>query len=1039
MNKIYRVIWNSLMQCYVVASEFAKGKTKSQSTGRVALPNRTLALSGVAVAIALACSHSVMAATTIIADGTTVVADGQDIVATGNRATVGQNSMGLSAGNGGDITFTNGTITTTGTGGLGMASNNGSLITISDSDISTAGARAHGIYSANSANVLADRVHITTTGGTAYGVQTDNGSLTLQNSTINTTGAAAAGAWAQGSTGNLTISGSNITTSGEKAQALYAMSGGNMTVDNSTIAATGHMSQAVLATGAGTVININNSKLSTSGSSSEAVYAQKGATINVTNSDIFTNRINSYGLRTFDAGSTINFDGGTITTTGSTPTVQAYSADSQINVRNATINTSQSGLVALFGSVSAENVIINNDGASPSTVINYGAGTRYSGGTVNLKNVQINSRAADQIGVIAAGGGNVTLEGVELNHSLQGTAIAVQNGGILSGNNVQVNMAGGSAVGLYLQSDNTGSTNTLSLSNSAVSVGDGTAMAVADAADDTVNLSGTALTGTTLLSVGENNAVGTLSNMTLNGDNGSVFNGDVVINRAATGRNEINLDNNSVWTGATSTLENLTVSNGSQWNVTHDSAVDNLTLNNGTLNMTAPGTGFSQVTLGSLNSTDGTLSFKTHLVGDDSLTDHLHITGDYSGDSKVTVQNAGGTGAKTIDGIELIKVDGAVNGSFTQQGRIVAGAYDYNLVQKGQQWLLESDAAPNGGASGGASGGPVGGGSTSPVKRITRPEAGSYMANLAAANNMFGTSLDDRSGETRYVDAAGNEHSTSLWMRNEGGHTRFSGSTGQIKTQTNRYVLQLGGDIAQWSSSGDDRFHLGVMAGYGNAKSNSQSGVTGYSSKGQVSGYSSGLYATWLQNSADNTGAFVDSWMLYNWFDNSVSGQGIAQESYKSKGITAAVESGYNFKVADLDERQSVYVQPKAQLSWMGVKADDHKELNGTRVTGEGNNNLQSRLGVRAYIKGHNAIDDGKNRTFEPFVEANWVHNTEAFGANMNGVTIQQAGTKNMAELKVGVDAKLNNSVNLWGNIGQQMGDKSYSDTSAMLGVKVNF
>ncbi|MGQ7110704.1 autotransporter outer membrane beta-barrel domain-containing protein [Escherichia sp. TWPC-MK] len=45
----------------------------------------------------------------------------------------------------------------------------------------------------------------------------------------------------------------------------------------------------------------------------------------------------------------------------------------------------------------------------------------------------------------------------------------------------------------------------------------------------------------------------------------------------------------------------------------------------------------------------------------------------------------------------------------------------------------------------------------------------------------------------------------------------------------------------------------------------------GYKSDGRISGYSAGLYATWYQNDANKTGAYVDSWALYNWFDNSVT------------------------------------------------------------------------------------------------------------------------------------------------------------------------
>ena len=121
------------------------------------------------------------------------------------------------------------------------------------------------------------------------------------------------------------------------------------------------------------------------------------------------------------------------------------------------------------------------------------------------------------------------------------------------------------------------------------------------------------------------------------------------------------------------------------------------------------------------------------------------------------------------------------------------------------------------------------------------------------------------------------------------------------------------------------------------------------------------------------------------------------------------------------------------------MKANAHREANGTRVTSEGDGNLQTRLGARVFIKGHSKIDEGKERIFEPFVEANWIHNTKRFGASMSGVDVEQAGTRNIAELKAGVESQLNRNVNLWGNVAQQIGDAGYSDTSAMLGVKVNF
>jgi outer membrane autotransporter barrel domain len=328
-----------------------------------------------------------------------------------------------------------------------------------------------------------------------------------------------------------------------------------------------------------------------------------------------------------------------------------------------------------------------------------------------------------------------------------------------------------------------------------------------------------------------------------------------------------------------------------------------------------------------------------------------------------------------------------------------------------------------------------------PEQPTLRPESGSYIANLAAANTMFTTRLHDRLGETQYIDRlTGEQKVTSMWMRNVGGHTRFKDSSGQLSTQSNRYVLQLGGDIAQWSTNGLDRWHLGLMAGYGNSQSNTQSDVSRYHSRGQVTGYSAGIYGTWYANEADKTGSYLDSWILYNWFNNKVYGERLASEKYDSDGITASVEGGYSFLMGERrDGRSTYWLQPKAQLTWMGVQADNHTEANGTRVKGKGDGNLQTRLGLKAFIKGYSAIDEGKEREFQPFVETNWIYNTRSYGVVMNGVTNYQAGTRNIGELKAGVEGQLGKNLHLWGNVAQQIGDKGYSDTQGMLGIKYAF
>lgn len=233
------------------------------------------------------------------------------------------------------------------------------------------------------------------------------------------------------------------------------------------------------------------------------------------------------------------------------------------------------------------------------------------------------------------------------------------------------------------------------------------------------------------------------------------------------------------------------------------------------------------------------------------------------------------------------------------------------------------------------------------------------------------------------------------------------------------------------------------MAGYGHNSSNTESDATGYHSEGSVNGYSAGIYATWYQNDETHRGLYLDSWALYNWFNNDVKGQNIQGESYKSHGITVSLETGYSLKLGEFSGSQGSlnewFIQPQMQAIWMGVKADEHYEYNGTRVNGEGDGNLQSRLGIRTYLNGHSKKDEGRNRNFRPFAEINWIHNTHDFGTSMDGMSVHQAGTRNIGEIKTGVDGQLSEKVSLWGNVGVQIGDKGYNDASAMLGMRLSF
>lgn len=131
---------------------------------------------------------------------------------------------------------------------------------------------------------------------------------------------------------------------------------------------------------------------------------------------------------------------------------------------------------------------------------------------------------------------------------------------------------------------------------------------------------------------------------------------------------------------------------------------------------------------------------------------------------------------------------------------------------------------------------------------LYRPEGGSYASNLAAANTLFNTRLQDRQGGSWYTDPAiGERHMTSLWLRTSGGHSKGRMSDDQNTSSSNRVVVQIGGALLQGSVNGTDGYQLGVMAGYGKQDNDIHNGLSGYDSHGEVSGYSAGLYGTWYQ------------------------------------------------------------------------------------------------------------------------------------------------------------------------------------------------
>lgn len=95
---------------------------------------------------------------------------------------------------------------------------------------------------------------------------------------------------------------------------------------------------------------------------------------------------------------------------------------------------------------------------------------------------------------------------------------------------------------------------------------------------------------------------------------------------------------------------------------------------------------------GNYSGNGNTITMNTVLGGDSSATDRLVIKGNSTGTTNLVFTNIGGTGAQTVDGIEVVEVDGTSDAVFTKPAKnyLKAGAYVYHLEKVGNNWYLLS-------------------------------------------------------------------------------------------------------------------------------------------------------------------------------------------------------------------------------------------------------------------------------------------------------------------------------------------------------------
>ncbi|WP_424579312.1 MULTISPECIES: autotransporter family protein [Bradyrhizobium] len=364
----------------------------------------------------------------------------------------------------------------------------------------------------------------------------------------------------------------------------------------------------------------------------------------------------------------------------------------------------------------------------------------------------------------------------------------------------------------------------------------------------------------------------------------------------------------------------------------------------------APGT--TLTVTGNYVGNGGTVQLNTRLGGDSSPTDLLRVQGSTSGTSSLRVTNVGGTGAQTVEGIKVVDVVGASNGSFSLLGNyvlhgeqaVVGGAYAYTLQKNGiatpgdGDWYLRSSlinppvSAPSG-----------------PLYQPGVPLYENYAQVLLGMNDLptlqqragnrywGGSDAMARAGVVPPVLGVASPTPTAFWGRIEGGHSDLqpSNTTGST-TKADQLKVQTGLDgLALENERG--RLIVGLTAQYGLTTAD----VASFHGNGRirVEGTGVGATLTWY---GDN-GFYVDGQAQSMFYRSDLSSVLVGSMTHGNEGV------GYAFS-AETGKRigfgNGWSLTPQAQLSYAKVAFDDFADRFGAPVSLRDGDSLLGRAGL---------------------------------------------------------------------------------------------
>ncbi|RTF43318.1 autotransporter outer membrane beta-barrel domain-containing protein [Serratia marcescens] len=946
--------------------------------------------------------------------------------------TVGNLLYAANAAAGGSIQLNGAILATNGTLAHGANIDAGELA-MNGGSISVMGANSSGVFGSNGAILSLNNLGIAADGAGSSGITLTSGELSLSNSTIVATGAnnrVISLAYSTAGQINATLENVNIFLRGEGTQAALGLGNGQVTGNAVNISTSGQNRGVEIynSSGGHGSLTLNNSNISTQ--NGDGVYILDG---DVTLNNTTVNTVGGVAVN-INKTAQATLRGGSFTTQGAhADALWIATADSSADVAGATFTTQGAGSHAFnaqygLASLIDSNLATSGDGS-------YGL---YSESEVQANNVNITTQGSSGIGVFAARGGVINLNHATVNtagnagagllaypgSTINGNGLVVQTqgedghalwarAGVLNISDSRLAAQGKNAAGLYVSSPPTGDGSRVTLNNVLMSSEAGPAIKTNGAALDVALKNGTQVTGGNGVLL--ENLAGNLSDPNYNGDvsltagNRVVLTGDI---RAAT-ENQVNvaLSNTSRLTGAIMNVDALRLDTGSQWVMTGNSNLDRLT-NEGSVAFSHDGASFSTLSLGSLTG-NGAFSMNTDIASLNG--DLIAVAGTASGNHLLSIKNTGREPGRTEDALTIVTTGGG-DGQFALNGGAVdAGTYQYELQQRGKDWVLaQKFSDPGNGGDGGDSGGGDSGGGTPVPTPTTLTALGLFNATPTAWYGEL-TTLRTRMGDVRQGNQQG-----GAWVRTSGSQYDVNDRAG-VGYRQRQSGMSVGVDSAHALTNG--QLLTGIFSGISRSKLDFKSG-----SSGTINSFFIGGYGTWLLES----GWFADAVAKANNFNSHADARMTdgekARGGYSVPALGLSVEVGRQLPLAD-----GWFVEPSAQLSTLWVKGQSYTFSNELHANSGSVTSHQAAL--NGVVGKTLALENGV--ALQPWLRSSVIQelsDNNSVSINGNKFNNDLSGTR--GEFGAGISAQVTKDLQIYADARYAKGDKIKSPWGGNLGVR---